>query len=79
MAAFSRLPFRAVLRTGPLLPAAYRLALEHGCTVYDAVFLAVSATARVELITADERLYRAVAGKLAGIQWLGGDGQQEPG
>jgi predicted nucleic acid-binding protein len=75
VAAFSRLPFGAVLRTPPLLPAAYRLALEHGCTVYDAVFLAVSSTAGVGLITADERLYRAVAGKLPGIERLGGRGR----
>lgn len=74
VAAFSRLPFGAVLRTPPLLPAAYRLALEHDCTVYDAVFLAVSSTARVGLITADERFYRAVAGKLPGIERLGGRG-----
>ena len=78
VAAFSRLPFRDVLPSRPLLPGAYRLAIEHDCTVYDAVFLAAGSTTRSELVTADEQLYRAVAGKIARVKWLGGEAPARP-
>ena len=69
--AFFHLPFAAVAPSRPLLPAAYRLALEYGCTVYDAVFLAAANQLAADFVTADERLYRAVDGRIAGLRRLG--------
>lgn len=71
LAAFVRLPFDDVLPSRPLLPAAYRLALEHGCTVYDALFLATARGAGAELVTADERLHRSVGAATVDVIWLG--------
>ena len=71
VAAFTRIPFEQLLQTRLLLPTAYRLALEHGCTVYDAVFIAAASQAGADLVTADGRLYQAVGSHVAGIRWLG--------
>lgn len=71
VAAFTRVPFATVTPSRPLVPAAYRLALEHGCTVYDAVFLAAAGHLAADFVTADERLYRAVGARVAGLRWLG--------
>ena len=71
LAAFVRLPFDDVVPSRPLLPAAYRLALEHACTVYDALFLATARQAGADLVTADERLYRSVGEAAIDVIWLG--------
>lgn len=67
---FARLPLEAT-PSPPLLPTAYRLAVEHRRTVYDGLFLALSQLAGAELVTADEALYRAVHPHLAPVLWLG--------
>ncbi len=71
VAAFARLPFADVIPGRPLLAGSYRLALTHGCTVYDAVFLATARQVGGELVTADERFYRAVVDGAADVTWLG--------
>jgi predicted nucleic acid-binding protein len=71
VAAFTRLVFETVFESRSLLPASYRLALQHGCTVYDAVFLAVASQLGADCVTADERFYRAVGGRVANLHWLG--------
>ena len=73
VAAFTRVAFHAVLPTRLLVPAAYRLALESGATVYDAIFLAAAGRAKAALVTADERLYRAASDGAVGVRRLGGD------
>lgn len=71
VAAFTRVLFEAVLQSRSLLPSAYRLALEHGCTVYDAVFLAAASQTSADCVTADERFYRTVGDRVTSLHWLG--------
>ncbi len=70
VAAFARIPFETVLATRRLLPSAYRIALQFGCTVYDAVYLAAARQAGSEVVTADERLSRTVGDRFAGLRLL---------
>ncbi len=70
VAAFTRIPFAQVLPTRPLLPAAYRLALEYGCTVYDAVFIAAASQAAADCVTADKRLYNKAGERVPGLLLL---------
>jgi len=53
-----------------LVPAALELALSHGRTVYDSLYVALAMESRSELITADERLANALAARLP-VKWLG--------
>lgn len=46
----------------PLLDVAYSIANDTGASVYDALYVALAEGLGVELVTADERLARAVAG-----------------
>jgi len=50
---------------------AYRLAVEHRRSVYDALFLALGLEADAEVVTADEPLYQAVHAHLPHLRWLG--------
>jgi predicted nucleic acid-binding protein len=54
-----------------LLVPAYRLALEHEQSVYDALFLALSLDAGADLVTADEALYQTVRPHFPQVRWLG--------
>ncbi|MEM3433788.1 MAG: hypothetical protein QXP27_06395, partial [Candidatus Methanomethyliaceae archaeon] len=40
-------------------------------TAYDAAYLALAQKEHVPFLTGDERLYNAVKGELAWVQWLG--------
>lgn len=71
VAAFRRLPFEAVVASRTLWPAAYRLALEYGCTVYDAVFIMAASQMGADCVTADEELYRAVSEHVPSLRCLG--------
>lgn len=53
-----------------LLISAYRLALEHRHSVYDALFLALSLEAGADLMTADEALYRTMRRQFPRVRWL---------
>jgi predicted nucleic acid-binding protein len=53
-----------------LVPHALRLAITHGRTVYDSVYVALALRAKADLITADERLANALAAHLP-VKWLG--------
>lgn len=62
MQSFPVEPFEA----GTLLPDAIRLALEHGRTVYDCLYLALAIALDSVVVTADERFVNALAaGSLA--------------
>lgn len=54
-----------------LLADAHLLAVAHGRTVYDALYLALSVQRGCPFVTADERLVNAVAAALPQVVWLG--------
>jgi predicted nucleic acid-binding protein len=49
---------------------ALAIALEYNCAVYDAAYLALALNSGLPLITADERLVRALAARFP-VQWIG--------
>jgi predicted nucleic acid-binding protein len=53
-----------------LLPQALLVAISHGRTVYDSLYVALAMQSKSEVITADERLANALAAKLP-VKWLG--------
>jgi predicted nucleic acid-binding protein len=57
--------------TAELAPEALEVALEYDITAYDAAYVALSARLGAPLITADERLARALAGAPFDVRWLG--------
>lgn len=64
---------RRDLRTYPTvtrIARALAISRTHGCSVYDAVYLVVAEETQAPLLTADQRLVRAVAGRLP-VVWLG--------
>jgi len=54
-----------------LLFDAYRLAVAHRRTVYDALYLALGLRENCAVVTADERLVNAVGAALPNVSWLG--------
>ena len=57
--------------TAELAPEALEIALKYDITAYDAAYVALSAHLGLPLITADERLVRALAGATFDVRWLG--------
>jgi predicted nucleic acid-binding protein len=53
-----------------LVPQALALAVNHGRTVYDSLYVALAMQSESELITADERLANAMAARFP-VKWLG--------
>lgn len=53
-----------------LLPSAYLLARRWGCSLYDALYLALAQAAQSPLIHADDRLRRALAGRFPLELWI---------
>ena len=53
-----------------LVPQALQLAIKHGRTVYDAIYVALALRLKANLITADEGLANALAAHLP-VKWLG--------
>lgn len=70
IATFLALPFEITSSSSLLVPA-YRLAVEHRRSVYDALFLALGLETGAEVVTADEPLYQAVHAHLPHVWWLG--------
>jgi len=54
----------------PLVKQAAAIARNHDRTVYDSLYLALAVELGATLVTADEKLARAVAGRLPAV-WLG--------
>jgi predicted nucleic acid-binding protein len=55
-----------------VIEPALRLALEHGRTVYDALYVALALHERCQVITADERLYNSLRRPFGEtLVWLG--------
>jgi predicted nucleic acid-binding protein len=53
-----------------LLPEALTIAFAHDRAVYDCLYVALAVQAKVDLITADERLANALAARFP-VKWLG--------
>jgi len=53
-----------------LIDLALRIALQHGRTAYDSLYVALAVTLKSELVTADERLVNALSGYFP-VTWLG--------
>jgi len=49
---------------------ALRIALQHGRTVYDSLYVALAVTLNLELITADEKMVNALSSYFP-VRWLG--------
>ena len=65
-----RLQLRSV-STAELVVDAFAIALEHGLSAYDASYVALAQRLQSPLITADERLARALQGTQHDVRWLG--------
>ncbi|MFA0761971.1 MAG: hypothetical protein HZLCBSQH_002083 [Candidatus Fervidibacterota bacterium] len=55
----------------PPLDAVLEFALRYGVPVYDSIYPVLAQDEQCPLLTADERLWRAVAGQLPFVRWLG--------
>jgi predicted nucleic acid-binding protein len=53
-----------------LLPEALKIAFVHDRNVYDCLYVALAVQLKIEMITADERLAKALAARLP-VKWLG--------
>jgi predicted nucleic acid-binding protein len=56
--------------TGELLKDAYRIAVTHQRTVYDALYLALGIRENCQVVTADEKLVNAVGTAFPNLIWL---------
>jgi predicted nucleic acid-binding protein len=56
--------------TSKLMPAALKMAMTYGRTVYDSLYVALAVHSQGELVTADERLANALAARFP-VKWLG--------
>jgi predicted nucleic acid-binding protein len=60
----------ATVPCGDLVPQALLLAVSHGRTVYDSLYVALAMQSETDLVTADERLANALAARFS-VKWLG--------
>lgn len=81
----SRLPLAAALRDldqvlhlpitmfdpDELYPEALRLAQSFSLSTYDAIYVALARSLQCDLWTSDEKLLRAIAGRLPFVRWIG--------
>ena len=58
------------IASSPLVEKAFRIASGYQRSVYDAVYVALAADCKCDLLTADERLYNALGSRFP-IRWLG--------
>ena len=66
---FQKLTF-SVTSAKDLLDEAYRLAVTHQRTVYDALYMALSMHEKCPYVTADEKLVNAVRSALPNVIWI---------
>ncbi len=66
---FRRLQFEFT-PTAELLEDAYKIAVTHRRTVYDALYLALSVRENCRVLTADEKLANALAAAFPNLIWL---------
>lgn len=66
---FRQLAFVAT-PTVDLLDEAYRLAVAHERTVYDALYIALSVREQCLYVTADEKLFNALRATFPNIRWV---------
>lgn len=59
-----------ITSTADLLADAYRLAVTHRRTVYDALYLALSVREQCPFLTADEKLANAVGSTFSNVIWV---------
>ena len=69
IAGFRTLQF-TLTPTAALLDDAFKIALAHRRTVYDALYLALSLRERCQFVTADEKLANAVGSSFPNLVWL---------
>lgn len=67
LALLQRIP---TVRSETLIDRALQIALLHGRTAYDSLYVALAATSNSALITADQKLANALAGSFP-VNWLG--------
>src|SRR5438067_2134412 len=67
--AFRTLQF-ALTPTAVLLDDAFKIALAHRRTVYDALYLALGVRENCQVVTADEKLVNAVGSSFPNLIWL---------
>jgi predicted nucleic acid-binding protein len=77
LAAFRLVTF-TVTSCATLLEEAYRLAVTHARTVYDAVYLALSVREHCRWVTADERIVNALGAVFPQIIWVANWPQRTP-
>jgi len=58
------------VETDELIRAAYPLVHQHGCSFYDALYLALAQDLGVPLVTADRQFYQRVR-RLSQVVWIG--------
>jgi len=56
--------------TAPLVERALEIAVQHGRTAYDSLYVALAAASNAELVTADEKLVNALTAYFR-VRWLG--------
>jgi len=54
-----------------MVEESYDLAVRVGCSLYDALYLAVASELGLPLITADARFYRSVSDRTDTVVWIG--------
>jgi predicted nucleic acid-binding protein len=59
-----------VLNSGEFISDALAIAVNHGRTLYDSIYVALAKSVQSDLITADERLAKALAAYFP-VKWLG--------
>jgi predicted nucleic acid-binding protein len=64
----------AVVPTATLFEDAYKIAVTHGRTMYDSLYVALGQREDCPFVTADEKLFNALLAAFPTVQWLGGWG-----
>lgn len=73
---FSFLQLNLSVLPDPPLSSVLDFSLRHGVPVYDSIYIMLAQQEGCPLLTADERLFQAVADSLPFVQWLGNYGHQ---